>query len=413
MTRTPSSGPTSCATSTRASCSKGAGVKLLKIVLKNLFRHRLRTVLTMLGIATAVMAFGLIRTIVGAWNAGVAGSAANRMITRHSVSFIFPVPLPYRQQIARVPGVTAVSWANWFCGVYGDPNDFKNFWPRMAVDPDTFFDLYPEFHLPPDQLAAFKKERNACVIGRKLAQQHGFKLGDVITMEGDIFPGTWQWVVRGIYTGRDPSTDETQMFFQFPYLYEQVRQREPGRPVDAGWYILRVGSPDALARVAAAVDTQFVNSRAPTKTESEREFQQSFVQMSSAIITSLQVISVVIVGIILLVLANTIVMSVRERTREYAVLKTLGFSARHLYTLIFGESLLIALCGGLIGLALTFPMVAGFGKALPTFFPIINVAPLTIALALGAALIAGTVAAFFPATRVVRTPIVTGLRTVG
>ena len=388
-------------------------MKLVKIILKNLFRRPLRTILTMFGIATAVMAFGLIRTILGAWNAGVAASAANRMITRHSVSFIFPVPLPYRQAIMHVPDVAAVSWANWFGGVYGDPNDFKNFWPRLAVDPDTYFDLYPEFQLPPDQLAAFKKERNACVIGRKLAAQHGFKIGDVITMEGDIFPGRWEWVVRGVYTGRDQAVDETQMFFQWNYLYEQVQAREPGRPVDAGWYILRVQSPDAMARVATAVDEQFVNSRAPTKTESEKAFQQGFVAMSSAIITSLQVISVVIVGIILLVLANTIVMAVRERTREYAVLKTLGFSARHLFALIFGESLLIALCGGLIGLALTFPMVAGFGKALPTFFPIINVAPLTIALGLGAALVAGTVAAFFPATRVVRTPIVTGLRTVG
>jgi len=388
-------------------------VKLLKIVLKNLFRHRLRTILTMLGIATAVMAFGLIRTIVGAWNAGVAASAANRMITHHSVSFIFPVPLPYRQAIARVPGVTAVSWANWFGGVYGDPNDFKNFWPRLAVDPETYFDLYPEFRLAPDQLAAFKKERNACVIGRKLAQQHGFKIGDVITMEGDIFPGRWEWVVRGIYTGRDQTVDETQMFFQWNYLYEQVRQREAGRPVEAGWYILRVEPPDAMPRVSTAVDEQFVNSRAPTKTESEKAFQQSFVAMSSAIITSMQVISVVIVGIILLVLANTIVMAVRERTREYAVLKTLGFSARHLFALIFGESLLIAFGGGVIGLALTFPMVAGFGKALPTFFPIINVAPMTIALALGAAIVAGLVAALLPATRVARTPIVAGLRTVG
>ena len=388
-------------------------MKLAKIVLKNLFRHRLRTILTMLGIATAVMAFGLIRTIVGAWNAGVAAAAANRMITRQSVSFIFPLPLPYRQQIARIPGVTAVSWANWFGGVYGDPNDFKNFWARFAVDPETFYDLYPEYQVPADQLAQFRKERNACIIGRKLAAQHGFKIGDVITMEGDIFPGRWEWVVRGIYTGRDQTVDETQMFFQWNYLYEQVRAREPGRPVEAGWFILRVEPPDAMPRVASAVDEQFVNSRAPTKTETEKAFQQGFVAMSGTIITSLQVISVVIVGIILLVLANTIVMAVRERTREYAVLKTLGFSARHLYTLIFGESLLIALCGGLIGLALTFPMVAGFGKALPTFFPIINVAPLTIGLALGAALIAGAVAAFFPATRVVRTAIVTGLRTVG
>jgi putative ABC transport system permease protein len=388
-------------------------VKLVKIVLKNLFRRPLRTILTMFGIATAVMAFGLIRTIVGAWSAGVEASAANRMITRQSVSFIFPLPLPYRQQIVRVPGVVAVSWANWFGGVYGDPNDFKNFWPRFAVDAETFYDLYPEYQVPPDQLAQFRKERNACIIGRKLAEQHGFKLGDVITMEGDIFPGRWQWVVRGIYTGRDQTVDETQMHFQWNYLYEQVRQQEPGRPVEAGWFILRVEPADAMPRVATAVDEQFVNSRAPTKTETEKAFQQGFVAMSSAIITSLQVISVVIVGIILLVLANTIVMAVRERTREYAVLKTLGFSARHLVALIFGESLVIAACGGLIGLALTFPMVAGFGAALPTFFPIINVAPLTIGLAFGAALLAGLVAALFPTTRVVRTPIVTGLRTVG
>jgi len=376
-------------------------------------RHRLRAALTVLGIATAVMAFGLIRTIVGAWNAGVAGAAANRMITRHRVSLIFPLPLPYRDEIARVPGVTAVAWANWFGGVYGDRNDFKNFWPRFAVDPETFFDLYPEFEAPPDQLAAFRKERNACIIGRKLAAQHGFKIGDVITMEGDIFPGRWEWVVRGVYAGRDHTVDETQMFFQWNYLYEQVQAREPGRSVGIGWYILRVQSPDAMPGVATTVDEQFHNSRAPTKTESEKAFQQSFVAMSSAIITAMQVISVVIVGIILLVLANTIVMAVRERTREYAVLKTLGFSGRHLVGLIFGESLLIALCGGLLGLALTFPMVAGFGKALPTFFPIINVAPLTIALALGAALAAGAVAALFPAARVVRTPIVAGLRTVG
>ncbi len=166
-------------------------MRVFKIVVRNAFRHRLRTVLTILGIATAVMAFGLLRTIVTAWSAGVEASAANRMISRHRVSIIFPVPLADREQIARVPGVTGISWGNWFGGVYGDPNDFKNFWPRFAIDPATYFDLYPEFLIPPDQLAAFRKERNACVLGRKIAAQHGFKLGDAITMEGDIYPGTW------------------------------------------------------------------------------------------------------------------------------------------------------------------------------------------------------------------------------
>lgn len=386
---------------------------IVKIVLRNAFRHRLRTILTMVGIATAVMAFGLIRTIVTAWNAGVEASASNRMITRHKVSIIFPVPLVDRDPIGRVPGVTGLSWANWFGGVYGNPSDFKNFWPRFAVDAETYFGLYPEFVVPPDQLAAFRKERSACILGRKVATDHGFKIGDVITMEGDIYPGPWQFVVRGIYTGRDPAVDETQMFFHWEYLYEQVKQREPGRSTEAGFFVLRVGGPGDMARIGAAVDSLFTNSRAPTKTESEREFQQSFVSMSSAIITSLKVVSFVIVGIILLVLANTILMTARERTREYAVLKTLGFQGRHIAGFIIGESLLIAVCGGLLGLALTFPIVRGFGLALPGFFPIIRVEPLTIALALGAALLSGLAAAAVPTVRALRTPIVSGLRMIG
>lgn len=388
-------------------------MKVLKIVLRNALRHKLRTTLTIVGIATAVTAFGMIRTVVTAWNAGVTASATNRMITRHRVSIIFPVPLTDRMQISRVPSVVGLSWANWFGGVYGDPNDFKNFWPRFAIDANTFFPLYPEFQVPPGQLEAFQKERNACIIGRKLAREHGFKLGDVISMEGDIFPGPWQFVVRGIYTGRDASVDETGMYFHWEYLYEQVKQREPGRNVDAGWFILKIDPPSAMATVAATVDSEFTNSSAPTKTESEREFQQGFVSMSSAIITSLKVISLVIVGIILLVLANTIVMAVRERTREYAVLKTLGFQGRHIAAFIIGEALLIGLIGGLIGLALTFPIVRGFGLALPGFFPVIRVEPLTIALALGAAVFAALVAGALPTLRVVRTSIVNGLRMIG
>lgn len=388
-------------------------MRALKLVLRNAFRHRLRTLLTIAGMATAVMAFGLIRSVVTAWNAGVEASSANRMITRHKVSIIFPVPLTDRDAISRVSGVTGLSWANWFGGVYGDPNDFKNFWPRFAVDPDTYFDLYPDYLVPPDQMAAFRRERNACILGRKVAAEHGFKLGDVISMQGDIYPGSWEWVVRGIYRGKDPSIDETQMFFQWPYLFEQVRQREPGRSVDPGWYVLRIAHSEDMPRVAAVVDSMFANSQAPTKTESERQFQQSFVSMSSAIITSLKLISLVIVGIILLVLANTIVMSVRERRREYAVLKTLGFSGGYIAMFIVGEALVVALAGGLLGLALTFPAVAGFARALPGFFPMMRVEPSTAVLSLSLAVIAGLGAAALPAVRAVRTPIVAGLRALG
>ncbi len=386
---------------------------VLRLVLKNALRHKLRTLLTITGIAVAVMAFGVLRTIVTAWSAGVEASAADRMITRHAVSFIFPLPFAYREQIARLPGVNEVSYANWFGGVYKDAADWKNFFPRIAVDPETYFDLYPEFILPADQLAEFRKERNSCVVGAKLAREQGFKLGDLISVDGDIYPGKWEFVVRGIYEGKDKTTDETQMLFHWKYLDERIGAVQPTRQGQVGWYILKVRNTADMPRVARSVDEMYLNSRASTKTETEREFQQSFVSMSSAIITSLEVISFVIIGIILLVLANTIVMAARERTREYAVLKTIGFSRLHVVGLIGGESMMLACLGGAAGLALTFPIARGFAQAFPTFFPIFNVEPVTIILAVSVALFAGVAAAAFPVLRALRTSIAEGLRSIG
>jgi putative ABC transport system permease protein len=386
---------------------------IIRLVLKNALRHKLRTILTILGIAIAVMAFGFLRTIVTAWSAGVEASAANRMIVRHNVSFIFPLPYTYREQIQKLPEVEEISWANWFGGVYKDPADWKNFFPRIAVDPDTWFRVYPEFLISPEQLADFKRERNSCVVGQKLALQHGFKIGDIIPIEGDIFPGRWDFVVRGIYRGKDKTTDETQMFFQWEYLNERMRAESPGRTGNVGWYVLTVKNAADMPKVARTIDELYMNSRAGTKTETEREFQQSFVSMSSAIITSLEAISYIIIGIIMLILINTIVMAARERTKEYAVLKTLGFSGGHIFGLVGGESLLISCIGGAIGLALTFPIAGGFANVFPTFFPVFNVAPITIILSLVIAVLSGAVAAAFPATRAARMRIVDGLRTLG
>ncbi len=385
-------------------------MKVLKLVLKNMLRHKLRTFLTVLGISIAVMAFGFMRTIVTAWNYGVEASAENRMITRNSVSFIFPLPISYREKILNVPGVQQVTYANWFSGIYKDPADFKNFFPRIAVDPETWFEVYPEFIMTPEELATFKKERNSCIVGRKLAAQHGFKLGDDIQIEGDIYPGTWHFTVRGIYRGKDATTDETQMFFPWKYVEEQTAQLQPGREVGAGWYIFKVKHSSDIPIVSKTIDDMFMNSRAATKTETEKAFAQSFVSMSSAILTSLEVVSYVIIGIILLVLANTVVMSVRERMREYAVLKTLGFSAVHIIGLIGGESMFLALIGGIIGLLLTFPIAYGFATMFPTMFPVFTVEPVTIAMAIGSAILAGIVAALFPTARVLRQKIVDGLR---
>jgi putative ABC transport system permease protein len=383
---------------------------VLRIVLKNVLRHKLRTFLTMLGIGIAVMSFGFIRTIVTAWSAGVEASAANRMITRHAVSFIFPLPLAYRDKIAAIPGVGQVSYANWFGGNYKDPNDWKNFFPRMAIDAETYLALYPEFIVSADDIEAFKKERNSCLIGAKLAREHGLMRGEIIPIEGDIYPGKWEFVVRGIYKGKDATVDETQMLFHWKYLDERMAQTQATRVGNVGWYILNVADPVDMPRVSREVDASFLNSRASTKTETEKEFQQSFVSMSSAIISSLEVISVIIVGIILLVLANTIVMAARERTAEYAVLKTLGFRPFHVIGLIGGESMLIAFVGGALGLALTFPIAAGFAKAFPTFFPVFKVQVGTILLAVAAAVLAGFMAALFPTIQTLRRKIADGLR---
>ncbi|NNJ52296.1 MAG: ABC transporter permease, partial [Ignavibacteriaceae bacterium] len=325
-------------------------MRILKLIFKNALRHKLRTFLTIVGIAIAVIAFGILRTVVTAWNAGVEASAANRLITRQAVSFIFPLPLAYRDQIAKIPGVDEVTYANWFQGVYIDKNQF---FARLAVDPETIFKVYPEFLVSKDEYQTFLKERNSCIIGQDIATQYNLKIGDLMAIEGDIYPGNWQFVVRGIYKPRDKTTDATQMLFHWDYLNERMKELGAGRDNEVGWYIVKIKDPSKTGSISNQIDALFKNSRAETKTESERAFQQGFVQASSAIITSMNVISFVIIGIIMLVLGNTMIMSARERTREYAVFKTIGFSASHMIGLILGESLFISAIGAGLGLTLT------------------------------------------------------------
>jgi putative ABC transport system permease protein len=386
-------------------------MRILKLIIKNMLRHKLRSSLTILGITVAVVAFGLLRTVVTAWYAGVDASAADRLITRQAVSFIFPLPLAYRDRITGIDGVDKVTYANWFGGVYIDK---KQFFARLAVDAETFFDVYPELLVPPDQLAAFKKERNACIIGEQLAQRYNLKVGDVVPIEGDIYPGRWEFVVRGIYKPRDKTTDPSNMLFQWQYLEERLREEAPSRAGMIGWYIVKIHDPQRSAPISGQIDQLFKNSSAETKTETERAFQQSFMASVSAIITAMNIMSFVIIGIILLVLGNTMVMSARERIREYAVLKTLGFSAFHLTGLILGESMTIAVAGGVIGIVLSFPMVEGFATALPKgWFPIFNLETITIILAGGSAILVGILASLFPIQRTLTTRIVDGLRQIG
>ncbi len=383
-------------------------MRVLKLVYKNMLRHKLRSSLTVIGIAIAVLAFCLLRTVVTAWNVGVEATAADRLVVRDRVSFIFPLPLAYAERIKNVPGVDMVSWANWFGGVYIDKNQF---FARLGVDADTYFSVYPELLVPPDQMAEFKKERNACIIGSELAQRYHLKLGDLMTMDGDIYPGQWQFVVRGIYTPRDKVTDPSTMLFHWTYIDERMRQDAPSRAGEVGWYVVKMHSAADAARISEQIDAIFANSLAETKTETERAFQQDFLSSASAILTAMNVISFVIIGIIMLVLGNTMIMAARERVREYAVLKTLGFRGIHLIGLIAGESLLIAALGGLLGLVLSFPLTQGFSEAMPKgWFPVFELETTTVVMALLAAILVGVISAIFPILRALHTRIVDGLR---
>ena len=386
-------------------------MELIRLLLRNALRHKLRTVLTVIGVGVAVMAFALLQTVVTAWHAGVEASASNRLITRHAVSFVFPLPLSYRDRIAQISGVNKVTYAVWFSGVYIDKNQF---FARLAVDSDTFFDVYPEFVIEREQFEAFKRERNACIIGVDIAKRYHLKVGDIMPMEGDVYPGQWEFVVRGIYYPRDQTTDPSSMMFHYGYVDERVRQESPDRAGQVGWYIVRIDDPANSAQISQEIDNLFANSRAETKTETERAFQQSFLSAASAVITAMNIMSFVIIGIILLVLGNTMVMSARERTHEFAVLKALGFSGRQLFLLLGGESMMLSIAGSALGLALTLPAVAGFQSALPKgWFPVFYIKPETIVIGCIAGFVVGLLASLIPLRRVLTTRIVEGLRYVG
>jgi len=386
-------------------------MELVKLLLCNTVRHKLRSLLTVIGVGVAVMAFGLLRTVVTAWHAGVEASAANRLITRHAVSFVFPLPLAYRDRIARVPGVERVTYAIWFAGVYIDRNQF---FARLGVDSDTFFDVYREYLIEPAQLEAFKRARDSCILGIDLARRYNLKIGDIMNLEGDAYPGQWAFVVRGIYRPRDQTADPSIMMVQYKYIDERLRREASQRVGNVGWYVVRIANPDDSAAVSDAVDRLFENSSAETKTETERAFQQNFLSSASAVITAMNIMSFVIIGIILLVLGNTMIMSARERTHEFAVLKALGFSGGQLFLLLAGESLILSVLGSVVGLAATVPAVRGFHAALPKgWFPIFYIKPETIMIGCIASLAVGFLAALVPLQRVLTTRIVEGLRHVG
>jgi len=380
------------------------------LVLRNAFRHRLRTTLTIVGIIVAIAAFGLLRTIVDAWYAGAEASSSARLITRSSVSLVFSLPLNYAQKIRQVEGVSSVAWANWFGGVYVSE---RNFFAQFAISGASYLDMYPEFVLSDGERKAFLADRVGAVAGRKLADKYGWKVGDQIPLRGTIYPGTWTFTLRGIYDGAEAGTDTSTFFFHFDYLNESIKRLYPRRGDQTGVFVERLRDPEAAAAVSQAIDTTFRNSLAETLTETEKAFQLGFVAMSEAILLAIQAVSYVVIVIIMAVMANTMAMTARERYGEYATFKALGFSNGFVVMLIVAESLGIALLGGLLGVAFTFPMADVFASSVGSILTGFRVSETTIGLQVGAAFVIGLVAAAVPAWNAARIRIVDGLRAIG
>jgi putative ABC transport system permease protein len=381
---------------------------LSRLVAKNAFRHKLRTVLTVVGIVVAITAFGLLRTIVDAWYAGANASSSARLVTRSAVSLVFALPLTYAQKIRQVEGVKSVSWANWFGGVYISE---RNFFPQFAVDVPTYLDMYPEFLLPAAERKAFMTDRKGAIVGRKLAEQYGWKVGDTIPLRGTIYSGSWNFTLRGIYDA-DKGVDQSTMYFHWEYLNEAIRKVYPRRADQTGVFIVQLKDPAQAAEVSAAIDATFRNSLAETLTETEKAFQLSFVAMTEAILLAIQAVSFVVIVIIMAVMANTMAMTARERGSEYATLKALGFSGGFVARLILAESLGIAVVGGSLAIVLTVPIARAFADRMGTLFPIFFVSEETMLFQVAAALAVGLVAAAFPMWRTASVRIVDGLRTV-
>ncbi|KVD33724.1 ABC transporter permease [Burkholderia ubonensis] len=382
---------------------------VLKLIVRNALRHKLRTLLTVFGLTVAVLAYGLLHTVVDAWYAGAAAASNARLVTRNAISLVFPLPVSYENRIRGVDGVTIVARSNWFGGIYREP---KNFFAQFAVS-DNYLDLYPEFILSAQQRADYQRDRKGCLIGRQLASQFGFKVGDVIPIKGTIYPGTWEFVVRGILDGRDESTITRQLIFHWDYLNERVRKTTPRQADQVGVYVFGIADPDDAAAISRNVDAVFKNSLAETLTETEQAFQLGFVAMSNQIIAAIRLVSYVVIVIIMAVMANAMAMSARERTTEYATLKALGFGPGFLALLVFGESLVIAAIGGSLGMLAMPPAAHLFKQATGGVFPVFNVSALTIALQAACSLAVGVAAALVPAWHAARVRVVEGLRAIG
>jgi len=380
-------------------------MKFLPLLLGNLRRRKTRTALAIGSFTVALFLLGLLLAVRGAFNQGLDVAQADRLIVTNKTSMIQPLPFATRDKVARTSGIKALTYANWFGGVYQDP---KNFFAQFAIDADTWRSVYDEFVVPDDQWAAFLADRQGAIAGKAIADRFGWKVGDRIPIQGAGYPGDWEFNLWGIYTGRRPNDDLTQFWFHWKYLNENGP--EYARDL-IGWYIARLEKGASAAEVGRTIDGMFQNSAFETRSQSESAFVQGFVTQFGNIQFLMLAIGGVVFFTLLLVTGNTMAMSVRERTGELAVLKTVGFTDGFVVVLVLIETVIVAALGGGLGLlAVKLWSLAGdpTGGMLPGFY--IPVQGLLAGFAI--ALVVGLLAGALPAWSAGRLKVVEALRRV-
>lgn len=385
-------------------------MNLVSIAVRNIGRNRFRAVMTVLGVAVAVVAFVMLRTVVTATNVAVTHAAQDRVATRHKVSFILDLPRRYADTVRGINGVQSATWANWFgAKLPSQPNEF---FASMAVDTDTFFTVYNEMAVPPDALTRWREDRRGAIVGDVLARKMNWRVGDRVSLRGTIYPGDWEFTVDGIYTATRRSVDRSQFIFHYRYLNDAI---PPVRRDRIGWIVARIDEPSRSASIARAIDAAFDVQDVQTTSMSEQAMNLSFMGMMSGLFTAIDVISLVLLGILGLLLGNTVAMGVRERTNEYGVLRALGFLPKHVAAFILAESAALGMFAGLAGVALSYPIVQqGLGRWIEenqgATLPYFRIEAQTLVLALALSMLLGLLAAAVPAWRASRLSVIDALR---
>jgi putative ABC transport system permease protein len=380
-------------------------MKYSGLMFANLFRKKIRLVLTIGSFAVALFLFGLLAVVKASFSQGIDVAGADRLVVINRVSIIQPLPLAYRDRILRVPGVKAITFDNWFGGVYQDE---RNFFPQFAIDVEHQREVYPEFDVPEEQWQNFVKDRQGAIAGAATAKRFGWKVGDRIPIKGTFLQGTWQFNLVGIYHGKRQADDESQFWFHWDNLEEAMPDRLKGL---VGWYTVKIENPDDSLRIAKTIDSAFANSPYETRTDTEKAFAAGWVKQFGNIQFLILTIGGVVFFTLLLVTGNTMAIAVRERTAELAVLKAVGFSDRFVLLLVLEESLIISALGGMIGLGLAKLFTLG-GDPTRGLLPLFYLPGRAVFAGLGAALLVGVASGIIPAVAAMRLRVVNALRRV-